>query len=136
MTNSRAIDALFYSWLIFTLLLALTIIVQSLAGKYGGDWAVPSQWAFSMVAPCLTVVTVTWRNKGKAKWQDARVAMPHFLLAYLMSVLVWLGTVAIFVFEAMGPLRIYEILPVTVVMFTLIQVTVITAVSKIAFANR
>jgi hypothetical protein len=50
-TNSRAIDVLFNTWLGFTVILSLTVVIQSLAGKYGGDWAIPLQWAFAVVAP-------------------------------------------------------------------------------------
>ena len=53
-----------------------------------------------------------------------------------MSILVWIGTAAIFLFEAISTVRIYDILPVTGLVFTLVQTVIISAMSSIAFANR
>ena len=136
MTNSRAIDLLFNGWLIFTFVLAITLIAQALGGRYGSDWPIPLQWAFAMVAPSLTLMTAARRNKGKGKWKDAAVDTSNFRLAMWVSAIIWVGTVAMFVYGALGTTRIYEILPVTGLAFTLAQTVVIGAVSSIIFANR
>jgi hypothetical protein len=86
--------------------------------------------------PRLTLITAAKRNKGKAKWKDTPVDRSNFRLAMLLSALIWLGTGAIFIFEAVGALKIFDILPATGLIFTLAQTVIIGAVSGIAFANR
>lgn len=136
MKNSLAINILFWTWWVFAFVLFAIVGVQSALGKYGDDWSIPSQWAFAMVTPCLTLTTAAWRNKGKPKWQNTPVVMQHFILAIVASSLIWLGTLAIIFFSPLGPLTMFQIIPMTVAAYTLVQAAIIGSVSSIVFANR
>ena len=136
MKNSSALNWLFFTWLGFTISFIGAVIIQSANGKYGDDWGIPLQWALAMPAPCMTLVTAAWRNQGKPKWQGSPVSMSNLLLAFAMSILVWLGAFGIFVWEATGARRMYEIIPITIAGFAFLQVIIIASVSKIAFAGR
>jgi hypothetical protein len=136
-TNGKAVDRLFFRWLAFALALLALVTVQAIMGKYGSDWGVPGQWVLALVAPAIALLGAASTNKGKGGWKNEPVDVAAYRLATGLSLIVWVGGIGVFVFEAVSShYRIYDLLPIAGFALLVVQGFAIAAISSIVFTDR
>lgn len=136
MTRQSAVQSLFYLWLIGAVVLALVLLGQSIAGKYGDDDAAAWSWFLSLVVAPFSLLTVAAFVDPSASWRNAAANTFKFRAGFIASFGVLLVGLATLLIEPLLQMNWFDLFSRSGIVIALLQAPVMAAVGGVVFDRR
>jgi len=136
MTRQIAMRRMLAFWLVASAALALFILAQVLAGKYGEDPGIALSWISAQISPVLGLLLAATMASPDDQWNNKKVTASRYTLAKTASGVQVLAIVLTLLIEPLLQVTPFELFDKTIVYLSIWQGVVTACVGGLVFDGR